>query len=229
MGCIYFNFTWRKKMNKKLLMGLVLLAIIGTSAVFAQQPTLDKLTFAPNGNPAVSYEARAANQQISGAVVIPDTYNDKPVVSARNFNIAGITSVTFPNSLITIESNAFLSATGLTSVTIPANVATINGAFRNCTNLTSVTFGGSNTNLTGSGFRSFPGDLDAKYNAGGAGTYTRSAGSDTWTKQGGFSLNGTYTRSDGFQITIAENGQNITITGNKPNNGGRLNDTYAKR
>ena len=76
----------------------------------------------------------------------------------------------------------------------------------------------------------FEGDLVAKYQAGGAGTYTRSAGSNTWTKQGGgFTLNGVWTRSDGMKITIADNGQNITITGDKPNNGGKLNDTYAKR
>jgi len=38
-----------------------------------------------------------------------------------------------------------------------------------------------------------------------------------------------WTRSDGMKITITENGQNITITGDKPNNGGKLNDTYTKK
>ena len=45
---------------------------------------------------------------------------------------------------------------------------------------------------------------------------------------GGYTLSGTYTRSDGTQITITENGQIITITGDKPNNGGRINETLRR-
>jgi len=221
-------------MKKKVLISIVLLAIIGTSAVFAQAPTLDKLKFVDDKKG--SFEAWAANNQITGAVVIPDTYNDKPVTTARNFGrIAGITSVTFPNSLTSIEINTFGGCTGLTSVTIPASVTKIeNGAFRNCTNLTSVTFGRSDTALTASkdlamASNSFDGDLGSKYQAGGAGTYTREAGGKEWTKQGGFSLSGVWTRADGMKITITDNGSNITITGDKPNNGGKLNDTYTKK
>ena len=219
-------------MKKKTLMSIVLLAIIGTSAVFAQQPTLDKLKFDASGQ---GYLAKATDKQISGAVVIPDTYNGKPVVSVNYFNdCSGITSVIIPNSVTNIGASAFRNCTGLTSVTIPASVIDIAiNAFNGCTNLTSVTFQASNIkmNAAANGINaSFPIDLGNKYQAGGAGTYTRSAGSNTWTKQGGsFTLNGTWKRSDGMEITITENGQNITITGNKPNNGGRLNDTYAKR
>jgi len=175
-------------MNKKVLMGFVLLAIIGTSAIFAQAPTLDKLHFADNR--AGGYEARALNQQISGAVVIPDTYNGKPVTDVRNFSsIAGITSVTFPNSLLKFNFNAFAGCTGLTSITIPASVTEFEGnTFRNCTKLTSVTFGRSGINMTTGAQSSFDGDLVTKYQAGGAGTYTRSAGGNTWTKQGGVAL-----------------------------------------
>jgi len=220
-------------MKKKVLMSIVLLALIGTSAVFAQQPTLDKLFFADNG--AGGYEARAANANISGAVVIPDTYNGKPVTGVRNFpRSAAITSVTFPNSLTRIETNALGACTGLTSITIPASVTLIDsGAFRGCTNLTSVTFGGSgakvlaNPNLAMAS-NSFPGDLGNKYEAGGAGTYTRQPGGTVWTKQGGYTLSGTYTRSDGTQITITDSGQTVTITGNYPNNGGRINETLRR-
>jgi len=177
-------------MNKKVLMGLVLLVIIGTSAIFAQAPTLDKLFFGAITN-ANAYDARPANNQISGAVVIPDTYNGKPVTKVLNFGRnTGITSVIFPNSLTLIETNAFVNCTGLTSsVTIPASVATINpGAFVGCTNLTSVTFQGSKIILATGSQRSFDGDLDAKFRAGSAGTYTRSAGGTVWTKQGGVAL-----------------------------------------
>jgi len=222
-------------MKKKTLISFVLLAIIGASAVFAQAPTLDKLHFQENrGNDADGgYQVHPADDKTkrTGDIVIPDTYNGKPVT--RVYGIAtqnpNITSVIIPNSATLIGTNAFLQATGLTSIIIPASVTTINrGAFRSCTNLTSVTFQGSNITFD-RGSMSFDGDLDAKFQAGGAGTYTRSAGGTVWTKVGGFSLNGEWTRSDGMKITITENGQNITITGNKPNNGGRLNDTYTKR
>jgi hypothetical protein len=221
-------------MKKKVLMSLVLLAIIGTSAVFAQQPTLDKIHFVDDRNGG--YEAWAVNKNISGAVVIPDTYNGKPVTVVRNFGSnPNITSVIFPNSLTRIETNTFLDCTSITSVTIPASVTTIQSGglkgWLKTMNLTSVTFQGSNTTLAGfnsSSSLSFDGDLDVKYKAGGAGTYTREAGGKIWTKQGGYTLNGTYTRSDGTQITITDNGQNVTITGNYPNNGGRINETLKR-
>jgi len=220
-------------MKKRVLMSFVLLAVIGTSAVFAQQPTLDKLAFPTNTS---GYTA-IAKKDISGAVVIPDTYNGKPVTGVSTFGRnPNITSVVLPNSLITIDINAFMSDTGITSITIPASVTKIeNGAFRGCTNLTSVTFLRSDITLTANpnmswAANSFDGDLGNKYQAGGAGTYTRQAGSNNWTKQGGgFTLNGVWKRSDGMEITIADNGQTITITGNKPNNGGRLNKTYTER
>jgi len=62
-------------MMKKVFMAIALIALIGTSAVFAQQPTLDKLTFTPSPrNNPTAYIASAANNQISGAVVIPGAY-----------------------------------------------------------------------------------------------------------------------------------------------------------
>jgi len=218
-------------MKKKVLMGLVLLAVIGASAVFAQQPTLDKLTFTKPTSDGAVYEAQAANKNISGAVVIPDTYDGKPVINIGNFaNCPGITSVIIPNSVRSIEPNAFRTCTGITSVTIPASVTKVwSGAFAECAKLTSVTFQGSNAEVYSGAFDGGA-NMGNTYKAGGAGTYTRPAGGNNWTKQGGgFTLNGVWKRSDGMEITISENGQNITITGNKPNNGGRLNDTYAKR
>jgi len=106
---------------------------------------------------------------MSGAMVIPDTYNGKPVTEigyeAFLWN-SYLTSVTIPASvtyidvrafgsctnlktvtfeagsrLDTIEDSAFWSCVSLASVVIPAKVTFINSwAFGNCTNLTSVTF-----------------------------------------------------------------------------------------
>jgi hypothetical protein len=216
-------------MKKRVLMSLVLLAIIGTSAVFAQTPTLDKLKFAIVSNNR--QYAEPANKSISGAVVIPGTYNSMPVQVANFYDCTQITSVTILDGATHISDSVgtFRRCSSLTSVTLPASVTNIgSNAFMDCDKLTSVTFLGNTIATIGNNV--FPGDLSAKYKAGGAGTYTRPAGSNTWTKQGGFTLNGTWKRSDGMEITISGDGtQTFTITGNAPNNGGRFNRNFAER
>ena len=221
-------------MKKRVLMSLVVLALIGTRAavfpprVFAQEPTLDKLRFEQISG---KWASRPANNQISGAVVIPGTHNGITVDRAGDYftSIANITSVTILEGATLIVPRGFSSCTGLTSVTIPASVAEIGAnAFAGCTTLTSVTIRGSNTKIGNAAFS--PTDFNMAYQAGGAGTYTRQAGSNTWTKVGGFSLNGTWTRSDGMQITISGDGtQTFVITGNAPNNGGRFTRNFAER
>jgi len=216
-------------MNKKTLMSIVLLALIGTSAVFAQEPTLDKLAFA---NVTGGVQARAKDNKISGEVVIPDNYNGRPVITIGGIALQNpnVTRVIIPEGVTTISANTFMSATGLTSITIPASITTIERtAFNGCTNLNSVTFLGSGAKVEATGtMLSFPGDLGVKYNAGGAGTYTRPAGGTVWTKQGGLTYTGTGTRSDGAQFTLTGDGQTITITGTLPN-GGKFTETYTRR
>jgi len=148
-------------------MGLILPAIIGASTAFAQQPTLDKLKLVSIKGGA-EYKANPINNQISGAVVIPATYNGKPV------------SVDY-----------FTGCKEITSVTIPAGAqfSDVYSGFQGCTKLTSVTFQGSDTIFSqsgkaGNGVR-FQGDLSIAYQTSGAGTYTRPAGGTNWTKQGG--------------------------------------------
>jgi hypothetical protein len=142
------------------------------------QATMDKLSFSNSGGGS---RVNAANKTISGAVVIPDTYNNRFVNEIYNFSgCQAITSVAIPSSVITISSSAFSGCVALTSITIPASVTSIGGsAFANCNALTSVTFQGSAKTSN----NSFPGDLSAKYQAGGAGTYTRPAGGTNWTKR----------------------------------------------
>jgi hypothetical protein len=179
-------------MNKKGFMVLTL-AAAAVGAASAQTPTMDKLKFSGASGVVVSgsashYSVGAANKQISGAVVIPARYDGDPVVAVEEFeNCTRVTSVIIPNNVVYIRQNAFKGCTGLTSVTIPETVTDIDtGAFQNCTSLTSVTF--QRPAMASNLFKStntFPGDLRAKYMAknGGAGTYTRARGSNTWTKQ----------------------------------------------
>jgi len=94
------------------------------------------------------------------------------------------TSITILDGTKGIAGAAFASK-DIPSVTIPNSVISIETeAFSNCSSLTSVTFQGA---ITSGGFNSnafeYLGDLRAKYLAGGIGTYTRpNTTSTTWTK-----------------------------------------------
>ena len=179
-------------MKKKVLFVLALLVIAG--AVFAQAPTLDKLSFVLGTGNNQGYVVRAANNNISGAVVIPDTYQGTSVtlMAADAFmNCTGITSVTIlGNSLTGLNNRTFRGCTNLESVTFPASLNSmgLTATFEGCTNLTSVTFQGTirQANFSASSTRDI-GDLRDKYLAagGGPGTYTRQKGGTVWTKQGG--------------------------------------------
>lgn len=76
------------------------------------------------------------------------------IIGAYAFeNCNGLTSITIPDSVITIEYFAFIYCENLSNITIPNSVTSIgDGAFFNCISLTSVTIPDSVTILEGDGF-----------------------------------------------------------------------------
>ena len=69
-------------------------------------------------------------------------------IGSYAFERCGLTSVTIPDSVISIGEGAFSRCTGLTSVTIGKGVTSIgDGAFSNCTGLTSITIPDSVTSI----------------------------------------------------------------------------------
>jgi hypothetical protein len=86
----------------------------------------------------------------SGAYTIPDGIE---TIAGGAFYGCGLTSVTIPNSVTSIEYRAFRFCNSLTSVTIPNSVTSIgNGAFSGCS-LTSVTIPNSITSIGSSAFQ----------------------------------------------------------------------------
>jgi len=145
--------------------------------------------------------------------------------------LTNLTGITLPSGITSIGANAFDGCTNLTDITLPSGVTSIGAnAFSGCTNLNSVTFNGTITSGNFSSTTPFPGDLRDKYLAGGSGTYTRTSGGTTWTKQGGGGgqndpgdLAGTWTGNIGSYnatITVSGSGWTMTASGTSFNDSG---------
>jgi len=138
-------------------------SVVGSQAQLQGTPGLSFSYIFINDGPAYSVSKGTAT---AAEIVIPEVYSGRPVVM--------------------IAEKGFSSYTRMTSITIPNSVTSIgNSAFSGCTGLTSVTFNGIISSANFDTTTPFPGDLRAKYFAGGGtGTYTRPSGSSTtWTKQ----------------------------------------------
>ncbi len=137
------------------------------------EPTEEKLKFDLNADG--TYAVSAKDSSITGDVVIPATYNGKPVTSIGVVSDVGasftpdpimppifgeafvnckITSVYIPSSVKIIGDSAFHSCTSLSSVTIKEGAISIGGgAFASCTQLTSIIIPASVTTIENDAFR----------------------------------------------------------------------------
>ncbi len=81
-------------------------------------------------------------------VVIPDTYNGKPVTSVSKDGFKGcsaLSSVEFGSSVITIAESAFEGCSALTSVTVPSSVETIGDSAFSGSGLTEISYAASSS------------------------------------------------------------------------------------
>jgi hypothetical protein len=86
------------------------------------------------------------------SITIPSSVTS---IEGAAFMISGLTSITIPSSVTSIGDDAFLGCTGLTSITIPSSVTSVSyGIVANCTGLTSITIPSSVTSIGGEAFMS---------------------------------------------------------------------------
>jgi len=116
------------------------------SGLFAELTPLNFLKFKVEGE---TVAVVACDKNASGDLVIPSTYQGKPVTAIGDsafMNCSSLTSVTIPDSVTSIGHAAFGLCSSLTSVTIPDSVTSIGGwAFSYCSSLTSIEVGKGNT------------------------------------------------------------------------------------
>ena len=121
----------------------VLLLFVGVNEVNA-----DPLTYKISGD---TVSIVSCDKNASGELVIPSTYDEKPVTTIGDsaFRICkSLTSVTIPDGVTSIGGSAFSGCSKLTSVTIPESVTSIGrGVFSGCSSLTSVTIPDSVTSI----------------------------------------------------------------------------------
>ena len=129
---------------------IILIAMFLLKPVQAQAATENDLTFTLNSD-GETYSVTDCLESASGALVIPATYDTKPVTGIGEYafkDCTGLTSITIPDSVTRIGSDAFRRCTNLNSINIPNGVTCIDWyTFIDCASLTKVTFG-ENSRLT---------------------------------------------------------------------------------
>ena len=89
-----------------------------------------------------------------GSYLYDDSYtNDNELGSCAFLNCSGLTSLSLPSSLTSIEREAFAGCSGLTSLSLPSGITSIDwNAFSGCSGLTSLTLPSSLTSIDSGAF-----------------------------------------------------------------------------
>ena len=89
-----------------------------------------------------------------GSYLYNDSYtNDNELGSCAFLNCSGLTSLSLPSSLTSIEYYAFYGCSGLTSLSLPSGITSIDwNAFSGCSGLTSLTLPSSLTSIDSGAF-----------------------------------------------------------------------------
>ena len=95
-----------------------------------------------------TYAVSIGNAIYLSNITIPESYNGKKVTSIYSFKSKNLKSINLPNSIITIEDEAFNYCENLTNITIPNSVVSIGSrAFSSCTSFTSIIIPDSVTSI----------------------------------------------------------------------------------
>ncbi|MDR3457333.1 MAG: leucine-rich repeat domain-containing protein [Verrucomicrobiae bacterium] len=123
------------------------IVIVNANSTATASGTYGQLTYAAN-NGAITITGDKAPSP-SGAMILPDTINGRPVTSIGSqafYNCPTLTSITIPGSVTDIGHDAFYSCSSLTNVTISGGVTNIgDGAFAWCHSLGVITVDPANS------------------------------------------------------------------------------------
>ena len=140
---------------------LFYLLIFSVNIALAQQFIVNNIKYNVTSSSApLTVEVISKYPAYSGAITIPETvinsgntYAVTTIGDNAFWSFEDLTSIIFPNSLISIGESAFYKCTGLTSLIIPNSVTSIERwAFKGCTGLTSLDISNSVTSIGVSSF-----------------------------------------------------------------------------
>lgn len=147
----------------------VLIALMTTATAWAyvgETFPIDGVSYKVTSESAKEVTVESCDEGLSGDLTIPETvskedlegnlvtYKVTSISTPGFYDHPGLTSISIPNSVKTIEANTFANCTGLTSITIPPKVTTIGmRAFEGCTGLKKVTIGYRVTSIEKDAFK----------------------------------------------------------------------------
>ena len=144
-----------------LLVALLTLALVscgpdGTEETRAEETTkgtMEKTTEDSGYSKGLLYRRENSGYSVIGIespdrdIIIPASHGGEPATGIGDEafkDCTGLTSITIPDSVTSIDSVLFMGCTGLTSITIPDSVASIGrSACSGCKRLTSISFKGT--------------------------------------------------------------------------------------